>query len=38
MADIVWRYNQLLETDLAKKHGMLGPDLALELLAGDTTS
>ena len=38
MADIVWRYNQLLETDLAIKNGMLGPDLALELLAGDTTA
>ena len=37
MPEIIWRYNQLLETDLAIKKGMLGPDLALELLAGDIT-
>ena len=36
MADIIWRYNRLLDTDLAIKTGRLGPDLALELLTGDT--
>ena len=33
--DIVWRYNRLLEADLAIKQGKLEPDLALELLAGE---
>jgi DNA polymerase-3 subunit delta len=34
--DISWRYQRLLETDLAIKRGRLEPDLALELLvAGD---
>ena len=33
--DIVWRYNRLLEADLAIKQGRLEPDLALELLAGE---
>ncbi|MCH9012478.1 MAG: DNA polymerase III subunit delta, partial [Proteobacteria bacterium] len=33
--DIVWRYQQLLEADLAIKEGRLDPDLALELLAVD---
>ena len=36
MPEIVWRYNRLLETDLAIKRGRLGPDLALELLVGDS--
>ena len=36
MQEIVWRYNRLLETDLSIKRGMLEPDLALELLAGET--
>ena len=35
MPEIIWRYNRLLETDLAIKRGRLGPDLALELLVGD---
>jgi hypothetical protein len=35
MHDIVWRYNRLLETDLAIKKGRMEPDLALELLVGD---
>ena len=35
MPDIVWRYNRLLETDLAIKRGKLEPELALELLVGD---
>ena len=38
MPEIVWRYNRLLETDLAIKKGLLGPDLALELLASDATN
>ncbi len=38
MADIVWRYQRLLETDLAIKRGRLGPDLALELLVADQVS
>ncbi|MEC8960474.1 MAG: DNA polymerase III subunit delta, partial [Chloroflexota bacterium] len=38
MPEIVWRYNQLLETDLAIKRGRLEPDLALELLVGDATT
>ena len=38
MPEIVWRYNRLLETDLAIKRGKLGPDLALELLVGDSVS
>ena len=35
MPDIVQRYNQLLEADLAIKRGKLEPELALELLVGD---
>ena len=35
MPEIIWRYNRLLETDLAIKRGRLEPDLALELLVGD---
>ena len=35
MPEIIWRYNRLLETDLAIKRGKLEPDLALELLVGD---
>ena len=38
MTDIVGRYNRLLEADIAIKKGILGPDLALELLAWDTTA
>ena len=38
MPQIVWRYNRLLETDLAIKRGKLEPDLALELLVGDSVS
>ncbi|MCH7736092.1 MAG: DNA polymerase III subunit delta [Chloroflexi bacterium] len=38
MPEIVWRYNRLLETDLAIKRGRLEPDLALELLVGDVVS
>ena len=34
-SDIMWRYQRLLETDLAIKQGRLEPDLALELLAAD---
>jgi DNA polymerase III delta subunit len=33
--DIIWRYDRLLEADLAIKQGQLEPDLALELLAAD---
>ena len=33
--DITWRYNRLLEADLAIKRGRLEPDLALELLVAD---
>ena len=33
--DIIWRYDRLLEADLAIKQGRLEPDLALELLAAD---
>lgn len=33
--DIVWRYQRLLDADLAIKEGRLEPDLALELLAVD---
>ena len=33
--DIVWRYQRLLEADLAVKEGRLDPDLALELLVVD---
>ena len=36
--DITWRYNRLLEADLAIKQGRLEPDLALELLVADQTS
>ena len=35
MPEIIWRYNRLLETDLAIKRGRLEPNLALELLVGD---
>ena len=35
MPEIIWRYNRLLETDLAIKRGRMEPDLALELLVGD---
>ena len=38
MPEIIWRYNRLLVTDLASKKGILDPDLALELLAADTTA
>ena len=38
MPEIVWRYNQLLETDLAIKRGRLEPDLALELLVGNAAA
>ena len=34
--DIAWRYDRLLEADLAIKQGRLDPDLALELLVGDS--
>ena len=34
-SDIMWRYQRLLEADLAIKQGRLEPDLALELLAAD---
>jgi DNA polymerase III subunit delta len=33
--DIAWRYQRLLEADLAIKRGRLEPDLALELLVAD---
>jgi DNA polymerase-3 subunit delta len=33
--DISWRYQRLLEADLAIKRGRLEPDLALELLVAD---
>ena len=36
--NIVWRYDRLLEADLAIKQGRLEPDLALELLAVDQAS
>ena len=36
--DITWRYNRLLEADLAIKRGRLEPDLALELLVADQAS
>ncbi len=36
--DIKWRYQRLLETDLAIKRGRLEPDLALELLVADLGS
>ena len=35
MSEIILRYNQLLEADLAIKRGKLEPELALELLVGD---
>ena len=38
MPEIVWRYNRLLETDLAIKRGKLEPELALELLVGDAVA
>ena len=38
MPEIIWRYNRLLETDLAIKRGRLEPDLALELLVGDVAA
>ena len=34
-SDIMWRYQRLLDADLAIKQGRLDPDLALELLAAD---
>jgi len=34
-SDIMWRYQRLLDADLAIKQGKLEPDLALELLAAD---
>ncbi len=34
-SDIMWRYQRLLEADLAIKQGKLEPNLALELLAAD---
>ena len=34
--DIAWRYDRLLEADLAIKQGRVDPDLALELLVGDS--
>ena len=34
--DIAWRYDRLLEADLAIKQGRLAPDLALELLVGES--
>ena len=34
-ADITYRYERLLEADLAIKTGRMEPDLALELLAAD---
>lgn len=36
--DITWRYDRLLEADLAIKRGRLEPDLALELLVADQAS
>jgi DNA polymerase-3 subunit delta len=38
MPEIIWRYNRLLETDLAIKRGKLEPNLALELLVGDNVA
>ncbi|MDA1127450.1 MAG: DNA polymerase III subunit delta [Chloroflexi bacterium] len=38
MPEIIWRYNRLLETDLAIKRGRLEPNLALELLVGDSVA
>ena len=37
MSEIILRYNHLLEADLAIKLGKLEPELALELLAGDSS-
>ena len=34
--DIAWRYDRLLEADLSIKQGRIDPDLALELLVGDS--
>ncbi len=34
--DIAWRYDRLLEADLSIKQGRVEPDLALELLVGDS--
>ena len=38
MEDIAWRYDRLLEADLSIKQGRVEPDLALELLVGESTS
>ena len=38
MPEIVWRYNRLLEADLAIKRGKLAPELALELMVGDAAA
>ena len=35
---INWRYQRLLEADLAVKRGLMEPDLALELLVGEMAS
>ena len=35
--DIAWRYDRLLEADLSIKQGRVDPDLALELLVGEST-
>ena len=34
--DIAWRYDRLLEADLSIKQGRVDPDLALELLVGES--
>ena len=35
--DIAWRYDRLLEADLSIKQGRVDPELALELLVGEST-